>query len=501
MTLTAEVQYTDEEAAQAILGKLEFESASDYQAAIMAAKERFILISGGGRSGKSFIVVKKFWKKYITDFRDHPEDGTGQRGSDPMRYWLIGESYGETEKEFQYLADDLLSIFKKSEVTVSKRVDPGQIVVKLGQDDVPHMIIETKSAQDVRKMSKDGPHGIIMCEAGQQDFVVLERAQERLLEKDGWLMMPGTMEDSDGWFPTLIEQWEFGQDNRRSYRMPTYANRVLFPGGVDDPKIVQFRRDSSDELFMERIEGRPVPPKGLVFQHFNPAVHIKSVKGDPAEIIYLWVDPGYSGSYYAVEIANVIDGQVRIFDELYVKGKITEEVCDILMERWWWKDSENKDTPKRLVPDIAVTQHQGMEPMAQVWLAKTGLVAITKKVPIAAGTHRVKWLLKTDEETLKPRLLIDPSCVGILSEFGFGVNPDTNRKQPYKWDTDRQGNVQGKVPKDANNDAIKALTYGIVDRFGYVVDLSRPHIPVKTRRLRWRTQSELLDTYVRRTPM
>jgi|TARA_Y100000310_G_scaffold2263_1_gene2829 hypothetical protein len=476
-TLTSEGQYTDEEAAQAILSQLEFQSASDYQAAIMAAKERFILISGGGRSGKSFIVVKKFWKKYVVDMRDHPEDGTGQRGSDPMRYWLIGESYGETEKEFQYLVDDLYAIFKNNEVDESKRVDPGQIVVTISGDEKPHLIIETKSAQDVRKMSKDGPHGIIMCEAGQQDFVVLERAQERLLEKDGWLMMPGTMEDSDGWFPTLIEQWEFGQDNRRSYRMPTYANKVLFPGGVDDPKIVQFRKDSSDDLFMERIEGRPVPPKGLVFPTFRPDVHIKAVQGDPTEIVYLWVDPGYSGSYYAVLAANVINGQARIFDEIYVKGKITEEICDIVVDRWWWKGG-----PRRLVPDIAVTQHQGMEPMAQVWLEKTGLVAFTNKVPIPAGIERVKSMLKMDEETLKPKLLIDPSCVGILSEFGFGVNPDTNRKQPYKWDTDRQGNKVGKVPKDANNDAIKALTYGFVDRFGYVKDTLRPHIPVKTRR-------------------
>ena len=106
--------------------------------------------------------------------RANPLDGTGE--GDPMRYWLIGESYAETEKEFSYMADDLIAMFGKGKVQVSKRVDPGEITIRLPNQRHPHLIIETKSAQDVRKMSKDGPHGIIMCEAGQQDYIVLERA-------------------------------------------------------------------------------------------------------------------------------------------------------------------------------------------------------------------------------------------------------------------------------------------------------------------------------------
>ena len=38
----------------------------------------------------------------------------------------------------------------------------------------------------------------------------------------------------------------------------------------------------------------------------------------------------------------------------------------------------------------------------------------------------------------------------------------------YRWDTDNSGNTVGKVPRDRWNDAVKAVVYGLVDRFGYV---------------------------------
>ena len=465
----------DQTAAGVILAKLEFECASSYQEAIMAAKERFILISGGGRSGKSYIVIKKFWIRYFEDMAAHPNDGSGKRGSDPMRYWLIGESYGETEKEFAYLSDDLIEIYGEGVVKPSKRVDPGEIVVQMPDQDAPHMIIETKSAQDVRKMSKDGPHGIIMCEAGQQDFIVLERAQERLTEKFGWLMLPGTMEGSIGWFPSLIGQWASGVGGRKSYRMPTYSNKFLFPGGRQDPKILELERISSDDFFMERVEGLPVPPRGLVFPEFRPDVHIQRVERTIGEPVYVWVDPGYSGSYYAVVLANIISGQVRIFGEIYEKGMITEQIIEHCMNQDWWKEDLFG------VIDVAARSHNYRAPVVDVWINHkgAGLYMKTNRVLIPEGIERVKSFLRIDDISHQPRLIIDPRCSGIISEFGAGPNPDDDKLRAYTWGTDRNGNVVGKVPEDKYNDAIKAMTYGLIDRFGFTHSTKRRKIIVR----------------------
>jgi len=455
-----------------IFEQIGFEPNSQYQKDILEAIHRFLLVTGGARGGKSVVASKVFQKRWPKDMENNPLDGQGD--GDPMLYWLIGESYAETEKEFSYISDDLQRIFGGGSVKTSKRIDPGEVVMRLPGERHPRLKIETKSARDIRKMSKDAPHGIIVCEAGQVDFVVLERTQERLVEKNGWALLIGTMEASVGWFPSLAPQWASGVDDRKSFRLPMYANTTIFPGGRNDPKILELIRTSSDEFISERIEGIPVPPRGLVFPEFRADIHIQKcqqVKGEP---VYIWVDPGYSGSYYAVVVANVIDGQVRIFDEIYLKGKITDEICDIVMGKDWWKEPA-----KYGVADIAVHQHQGMPAMYQVWLSKTGLHMATRKVGIPEGIERMKSFLKIDPETHGPRMIIDPSCRGLISEFGAAPNPDDGQLRAYRWGTDREGNVVGTRPKDAFNDALKAVTYGLVDRFGFSHSTTRKKIPVK----------------------
>jgi hypothetical protein len=280
---------------------------------------------------------------------------------------------------------------------------------------------------------------------------------------NGWLLLIGTMEESVGWFPTISAQWASGVDDRKSFRLPSYANTAWYPGGKDDPKILDLKRNSSDDFFMERIEGIAVPPKGLVFPEFRADVHIQQCEQVKGEAVYIWMDPGYSGSYYAVEIANIIDGQVRIFDEVYLKGKITDDIADILVARDWWKD-----TAKYGVIDIAARQHQGLAPIIHTWMSSVAKLFLhSKKVGIPEGIERMKSFLKMDPETHGPRLIISPKCSGLISEFGAAPNPDDGQLRAYRWGTDREGNVVGTRPKDAHNDALKAVTYGLVDRFGF----------------------------------
>jgi hypothetical protein len=449
-----------------------FETNSKFQQDILDAPQRYIEVTGGEQGGKSTIAAKLWLKRWPEDMEKNPLDGTG--AGSPLLYWLIGHAYSETEREFSYISDDLKSLLGEGLVNASKRVDPGSIEVKLPGERFARLRIETKSGQDVRKMSKDAPHGIIICEAGQCDLVVFERSQGRLAPKNGWLLLIGTMEASVGWFPTLAPQWASGADNRKSFRLPSYANTAHYPGGRNDPKILELERTQSDEFFMERIEGIPVPPKGLVFPEFRADIHVQHCEQVKGEAVYIWVDPGYSGSYYAVEIANIIDGQVRIFDEIYMKGKITEEIVDIAIKRDWWKG-----TAKYGVADIAARQHQAMPAVVQVWREKAGLHMATKKVKIEEGTERMKSFLRMDPETHGPKIIISPKCVGIISEFGAAPNPDDKQLRAYRWDTDREGNVVGTKPKDKNNDALKATIYGLFDRFGAVDSGRRKKIRVK----------------------
>jgi hypothetical protein len=87
--------------------------------------------------------------------------------------------------------------------------------------------------------------------------------------------------------------------------------------------------------------------------------------------------------------------------------------------------------------------------------------------------------LKPDPLTGRSKLVIDPKCRGILSEFGVMTNPFDGQERPYRWKTDREGNIVGSTPEDKNNHGIKALTYGLVDLYGYSKAQNRGKFLVK----------------------
>ena len=92
----------------------------------------------------------------------------------------------------------------------------------------------------------------------------------------------------------------------------------------------------------------------------------------------------------------------------------------------------------------------------------------SQKVPINEGTARFRSFLKVNPTTHQPGIIFNPGCRGVLSELGAGVNPVDKQMHVYRWDVDKDGNTVGKVPLDRWNDGIKAVVYGLVDRFGYV---------------------------------
>ncbi len=286
------------------------------------------------------------------------------------------------------------------------------------------------------------------------------------------MFLGGTFESSLGWYPQTFTAWESGVNDEQSFSLPSYSNHHLYPGGRNDPEIRRLEAVSSDDFFMERIEGKPVPPRGLVFNEFRANIHAGEIDYIPHEPVHIWIDPGYAGGY-ALEAVQIIDDHVRVFDEIYETGLVTEEIATIAMTKPWWQDVEYG------VIDIAGTQHQAMPAPAEVWMANTGLYLASQKVPINDGTERLKSFLKVDPITGYPKLSIDSKCSGVLSEFGAVANPFTGQSQAYRWKMDRDGNIVGNVPEDKYNHGVKALIYGLVYHFGYSYASDRKKIKVK----------------------
>ena len=431
------------------------------QPRILACQKRFILVVGGPRAGKSACAGGKYLDNWSADMARFPDFGDGT--SPPLLYWLVGAAYSETRKEFPYITGHRKK--RGVPVTATKPVNPGEIRVQYKGEDQPRVLIETKSGTDITKLSADAPHGIIVCEASQIDIVVFERVQERLLEHDGWLFMSGTLEEDKPWYGQLATAWASGAENRQSFQMPTWANVVVFPGGRKDPKILDIEQNSTDRFFQMRMAGEAVPPHGVVFSgnsQVRADIHVKATPIVWDEPLFLWEDPGY-GHNHAVEVFQYIDGQIQGKDEVYENGLVHEEVIQICMNRPWWKHTNKILTSDPHYKD----QHHSMSSVSEVWMQVAKLFAFGKKVKITEGIERFATFLIPHPISGRPGMVFHPSQRGLLAECGIGINPVSNTLTPYVYRTDNAGNTVGDTPVDANNDAIKAVTYGLIQEFGF----------------------------------
>ena len=377
-----------------LYNKVDF-SPTQEQKVILDSDKRFILVAGGEQAGKSMIASKFLLKKTFE---------TEEAGL----YWLVAADYERTRAEFEYLVSDFaqLGILKKA----SKRVDPGRIELADGT------VIETKSAKDPRTLAMKAPNGIIGCEASQLDLESFYRLRGRCAPRKAWLFLAGTFESSLGWYPQMFQSWKYGVNNEQSYSLPSWTNKHLYPEGKNDPEILRLKESSSDDFFMERIVGVPSPPRGIVFPEFRPDIHVsENIEYVPDEPVHIWIDPGYAGAY-ALCAVQIINDQVRVFDEIYEQNLITEEIINIAQNRPWYKDLTYG------VIDIAGYQHQAMSAPAEVWLDSTGLFLDSEKININDGTERLKSTLKLTGKG-EPKLIISPKCKGLLSEFGAAANP------------------------------------------------------------------------------
>ena len=443
---------------------------SEAQLEILDDPSRYKLVAGGVRGGKSRLAGAYMTLKILESIANK----TANPGD---IYWLVAADYERTRAEFNYIGTDLGNLGLLGDM--SKPINPGIIRLNTcvcGEARCNHekIAIKTKSASDFKSLAMEAPAGIIGCEASQLDLESFWRLEERLVEKRGWLMLEGTFESSLGWYPEKYIHWSSPAvqktENVKSFSLPTWTNTELFAGGREDPEIIKLENTHSEAWFMERFAGVPSPPKGRVHEMFRNEVHIQDVDFVEGVPVYVWVDPGYSratDSAYAVEFAQMIDGQIRVFDEIYEQEKIGAEIVQIAMTRSWWNKAD-----KYGAIDQAGAQHQAMPSQVEVWQEIAGLYLEPTYVRIIEGVERFNTFLKIDPITKEPKIIFSPDCKGIISELGGGPNPFNGQTKVYSWATDREGNVLGTTPRDRYNHAVKAITYGLIHEFGHAREIS-----------------------------
>ena len=289
---------------------------------------------------------------------------------------------------------------------------------------------------------------------------------------EAWLLMTGTMEQGKRWYSQLAKEWGIAGPDKDWIQMKSAGNPYTFPGGEESPELLLKREEMPLSLYQERFEGIPMVPTGLVFPEFMPDLHVSSLaEYEPGRQVQIWEDPGYgSDSAHVLLAAHIIDGQVRVFDEIYVNGIATETIIrDIFRQKEWAKDTEVR------VPDphYSDQKHAGTDSVNEIWRKlEPRLKTAGKRERLNPRLERVRSMLIPTAQGA-PKIIIHPKCQGILSEVGLCFNPIDKLEHVYMYKVDHDGQIVGDEPIDKFNHAWEALGRGLYYNFGPVGDVAR----------------------------
>jgi hypothetical protein len=398
---------------------------------------RLKLVTGGERAGKSMFTAHEVATWLIM----------GKPGD---LVWFVGPSYELARPEMEHLiagytANGLID----AETIQTPAQGAWRLKTKNG------VVIESKTGSDAVKLAGVAPIGIAIVECAQQDLDTYRRCRGRVMQHRGPLLMSGTFEGSRGWVPELWRRWRIeNEDQGKSFKIPSWSNLVVYPGGENDPEILRLKATVPSDIFLERYGAEPCMPSNIVLKEFNPDIHVKSCPFNKDLPVVLGIDPGYSGAY-SVNAFQVQNGHVYHIDELYEHGRSGHEMIDMCRTREWWPNVSHG------CADVASRQHHSDRSQEEVWTFYGGVTIYSQMIPIQTGITRHRTFLR-DPASGEPLLIHDKRCINTINEYSQYVYPKM-----------KEGRSDTELPIDQFNHSLKNIAYFLVLSFGAV---DRPNL-------------------------
>jgi len=418
-----------------------------------------LLVSGGWRAGKSMWLATEGVPHCLVPM------------ANPFLIALIGPTYKEPRSEFDYIVSYLADLLPKRQFDPARHVSrPKEGACELTippqhtQDGtVFFATVKTFTAADVESIRAFEAEGVLLCEAGGMSEEAFHNIFGRVLSTGGFIIGSGTLEASQKWYHNVIKSGIDAGDDApwHSLILPTWANEAVFPGGRQDPKILRLEKIFPEERFRVRIGAEPIRLAGICIQGADREVNVKNLEFDPHLPVELAVDPGYAGAYAVLAIQQVGE-TINVIDEVYTRFLTTDQVCDIVMTKPWYK---NVDPQHPGVIDRAAKQHQAHASVLERWYEKTEmwLDYVEQIIPVEDGIEQLNIFTNVGI------ILVSPKCEGLLAEWDLGNFPDTAHDfQPWHYRADASGVLRGDKAVTGADHSSTAFIYWLVNRFGFV---------------------------------
>lgn len=366
------------------------------------------------------------------------------RFSQPQQGWIVGPNYDDGEKEYRVLydslkklgVDDLSSKFLKNEENGNMRIH-----TNWGWD------VEVRSAAHPETLVGEGLDFVLLVEAGRLDRKTFTTyIRPALSDKRGWSLMSGVPEMATD-VSLLYWGWTRGQDSSQlawqSWRMPSWTNTIVFPGGREDEEIRDAEEDLTEDEFRRQYGGEFVERYGRVMKEWDDEIHLHNLEYNPGWPLYAAVDYGYTNPFVWLWI------QVGPFDEVHVLGEHYIELMDA------------GEIANRILKHHPLTQYVSAFYPDPAEPDDTNTLSRLLKIPARTGTGgelrqrlaliRSAMKLRPDHairELQEPQLKVDRSCTRLAWEMREG----------YRWPR-HQSEVKNdsELPLDKDNHGPEAL--------------------------------------------
>lgn len=418
---------------------------------------RAVVVGGGIQAGKSVMSGNHILGRFMFD----------------EITWLVGRRYKDCEKEYQYCRDAAVAAGYAKKEDCSYAVDgPWEMKFLNGH------VLKTLSSDDTTRLASEAPDGIIMCEPGRQTREAFETCWERVVPKSGYLAVVGTFERSAGWYRSLWREFQ-GPNTYGgiSMSLPSYSNRHFYPQGQNDPKFqAELTRAKNDPVgwdrFQERFLGIPRIPHDMVFYEFSRPLHVSShAEYQPGVEVQIAIDPGFYPSAAVVLFIQVVQGQVRVFDEIYVHKVLRKDVITMVEQHFSFPY-----ITRGVIDPYGGSQHgMGAESAEEEWqqrLAPRGIrVVQAPRRSVDDRIGRVHDYLHQNPLLGAAGLLFAPRVKQTVLEFEGWID-DEGHERGYRYPMTSDGRVTSDTPIPQDDHAVSCIGYFLIEQFGFT-DIKR----------------------------
>lgn len=256
---------------------------------IHQSSARFRVLSIGRRWGKTLAGGKEVEPCAFVQSRI-----TGE----PQMGWIVGPQYVDAEKEFRVVYDSFRKLgFDKDSIKFQSNVESGSLHIKTSWG----FELMGKSAKHPETLVAEGLDFVLMVEAGRHRRKTWgQYIRPTLSDKRGWALFSGVPEGTSQ-NSLLYALWSRGQlaskPTWQSWKKPSWTNTIVFPGGRQDPEILDAEDDLTKPEFDRQYGAEFVEQVGRVMTDWDDDLHVRDLEYNPKWPLYAGLDYGYTDPF------------------------------------------------------------------------------------------------------------------------------------------------------------------------------------------------------------